>query len=224
MRTIDGLYMPRIKIGAGRGMMAPGTFLLLALATFLAVELAGRTWFPPGRLSQIAESLLLYTALPLAVIQVAGRSPLAGFRINGLTLKYTLGVLALVLPFYVFGALFVPSIRAYYPLWPVTADLSGIAIHAATALALMLGTEVFFRGLLLLALRDVGPVIVLLHVIPYTVLHVGKPPIEVLSSFFAALVWGWADYRCESLVPSLVAHVTGMLVMDLLIVFTPGLS
>lgn len=213
-----------VIIRPDRRPMSPGAFVLLALALFLVLELVARAWSLPGPAGQVAESLLLYTAIPVVVIRAAGRGEWLSLRVDQQILRYAAVVAVLVLPVYVFGALFVGSIRAYYPPWPVEVRVGGIAEHAAVILALMLGTEVMFRGLLLLALREVGPLIVLLHVIPYTLLHIGKPPPEVLSSFFAALIWGWADYRCGSLFPSLLTHTLGMFVMDLLIVLTPGLG
>jgi membrane protease YdiL (CAAX protease family) len=69
-------------------------------------------------------------------------------------------------------------------------------------------TEFLIRGFLMFALvRVVGPVGVVLATLPFVFSHLGKPEIELLSTFFGGLAYGWLDWRTGSIWWSAATHV-----------------
>jgi hypothetical protein len=69
-------------------------------------------------------------------------------------------------------------------------------------------TEFLIRGFLLFALlRVVGPIAVVLATLPLVFSHLSKPEIELLSTFFGGLAYGWLDWRTGSIWWSAASHV-----------------
>lgn len=72
----------------------------------------------------------------------------------------------------------------------------------------MLGWEFLFRGFMLFGLKDKfkeGSIIV--QMIPFVLLHIGKPEIETISTIFTGLLWGYIAYRGKSFWPAYIMHV-----------------
>ncbi|MEW6082913.1 MAG: hypothetical protein AB1576_14385 [Bacillota bacterium] len=59
---------------------------------------------------------------------------------------------------------------------------------------------------------------VLVHLIPYVYVNVGKCLPEVLAPAVAGLFWGIIALESDSIIPSTVSHAAGYFVIDLLIV------
>ena len=56
--------------------------------------------------------------------------------------------------------------------------------------------EFLFRGFLMFTLvRAIGPVGVLIAVMPFAYAHVNKPVIELLSTLGGGLAYGWLAWR-----------------------------
>ena len=122
-----------------------------------------------------------------------------------------------VLPFYIAAAFMFESMRSYYPQWALEATLPSLLGHLFVIAILIFGTEVLFRGLMVLALREYGFWAVLIHLAPYVYIHVGKPAPELIASVFAGLFWGMIARRSNSIIPSTVSHTLGYFLMDLII-------
>lgn len=72
----------------------------------------------------------------------------------------------------------------------------------------MLGWEFLFRGFMLFGLKDKfkeGSIIV--QMIPFVLLHIGKPEIETISTIFTGLLWGYIAYHGKSFWPAYIMHV-----------------
>ena len=71
-------------------------------------------------------------------------------------------------------------------------------------------TEIFFRGFLLFSLsKRFGKWSILLQDIPYIIIHIGKPLLEIPFSGIAGLVFGKINYRSKSFLPSFLLHAIG---------------
>lgn len=113
---------------------------------------------------------------------------------------------------------FFPSMVSYYPRFSVNSwsdFLKGELIMGI----IMFAHEAFFRGFLLfpLAAKE-GKLAIPIQDIPYTLVHLGKPAVEVPYSFFAGIVFGWLDLESESFLPSFLVHWIGSAFFDLLCV------
>jgi membrane protease YdiL (CAAX protease family) len=160
---------------------------------------------PRSLRNQAIERFVLFGLVPLALLFALREDPRRyGLRIGdarrGLIL---LGVLSVVsLPAIVLVAR-VPEIRDWYA--PSMSTTGGVAISNVLDLV---STEFLIRGFLLFALlRAVGPVGVVIAVVPFAFTHIGKPDIELLSTLGGGLVFGWLNWRTGSIWYSAVYHV-----------------
>lgn len=72
----------------------------------------------------------------------------------------------------------------------------------------MLGWEFLFRGFMLFGLKDkFKEGSILIQMIPFALLHLGKPEIETISTIFTGLLWGYICYRGKSFWPAYIMHM-----------------
>jgi hypothetical protein len=174
----------------------------------LAIEVL---WNPSGMFLRAVEKGLVYVLIPFVFARLHGRD--LGLRFDSDVAVNTLGLCAIVLPFYVVaGSL--PVMRSFYPVGDVPLELMPFVYHQFLQFFLALGTEVFYRGILCVWISDIGRKAVFVSPILYTVQHFGKPSPEVLASAPADIFFGWFDYSSDSIVPSVIAHWTGMILTD----------
>jgi len=110
-----------------------------------------------------------------------------------------------------------PDFGAYYPFYRGAgrswADfLAWEAIYLAQFFAL----EAFFRGWWLHATRSLGAASILGMVVPYTMIHFGKPWLEVSGAIVAGVVLGSVSARTRSIWAGVLVHATVALLMDVL--------
>ena len=60
---------------------------------------------------------------------------------------------------------------------------------------------------MLTLVRAIGPIGVLIAVMPFAFAHVGKPALELLSTLGGGLAYGWLAWRTRSIVWGSIAHV-----------------
>jgi uncharacterized protein len=113
---------------------------------------------------------------------------------------------------------FLPSFRAMYPIWGEAFASPGILVPYLLAYGLRFAAvEAFFRGFLLFALyRRFGYHAVAIMVVPYCMIHFGKPFAETLGSIGAGLLLGYLALRGRSWVPGALLHWGIAISMDLL--------
>lgn len=71
----------------------------------------------------------------------------------------------------------------------------------------LLGWEFLFRGFLLAVLgRLVGPNAILLQAVPFALAHLGKPPLETLTTIFGGAYFGWIAWRSRSFLYAFLLH------------------
>jgi membrane protease YdiL (CAAX protease family) len=96
-----------------------------------------------------------------------------------------------------------PDFRAYY-----SPDLASIPDLIVTSTLDLLPAEFLLRGLLMFALiRVIGPIGLLVVQIPFVLVHIGKPEIELFSTLFGGFVYAWVDWRTGSILWSALAHI-----------------
>ena len=72
----------------------------------------------------------------------------------------------------------------------------------------MLGWEFFYRGFMTLGLKDSlkeGAIVV--QMVPFTLLHLGKPMVESIACIPSGLIWGYIAYKGESFWPAFFMHM-----------------
>ncbi|USS41659.1 CPBP-Thermo-1 family intramembane metalloprotease [Thermococcus aggregans] len=162
---------------------------------------------------------LFYVFIPLAVAYLLGfKSHELGFKIGrkeGYTSALALFVLSLPVSIY---ASRLESFRAYYPIFTYT-SWGDFLFKEILIGVIMFAHEAFYRGIILFPLAKKNEWLgIMAQNIPYTLVHVGKPPLELPYSFIAGVVFAKIDLKSKSFLPSFLLHWIGSVVFDLLIV------
>lgn len=203
LRRLSGESVPWVPFAIGSGLLLAVPHLLLDVDSLS---------------EQVLREGLFLLVVPLGLAAVFGRR--LGWRVDRRGIVHAVGLTAFVLPFYVVGST-LPSVRAAYPVWATEPTLAGFLPHAVGTFLVVVAAETFYRGLLCLSVREIGLKCVLISPAIYVVWHVGKPPIELLLAAPADVLFGVVDYRTDSLVPSIVAHATGFILLSWLVMHPP---
>ena len=205
-RTVDavGLELPV------RASIAVAATTLLLLVDFSRVLI-------PASIQDLGHSAVGLRAIALERVVLFGAVPLAivllGFRDRPSRYGLTIGdgragaVLALVgcvvmTPIVLWFAT-LPDVSAYYSV--STASVGEVFI---TNILDLTAAEFLFRGFLMFTLvRAIGPIGVLICVMPFAFGHLGKPVLELLSTLVGGLAYGWLAWRTRSIVWGSIAHV-----------------
>jgi membrane protease YdiL (CAAX protease family) len=205
-RTIDvvGLELP---VRASIAVALAITVLIVDFSRVLlpaSIVASGRG--PEGPRGVALERLVLLGVVPLLVVLLGFRDRPAryglslGDRAAGAIL--TLVGVVVMTPIVLWFAT-LPEVRAFYS--PSTAPLPEVLITNAIDLS---AAEFLFRGFLMFTLvRAIGPLGVLIAVMPFAYAHVGKPALELLSTLGGGLAYGWLAWRTRSIVWGSIAHV-----------------
>lgn len=79
----------------------------------------------------------------------------------------------------------------------------------------LIPAEFLLRGFLMFALwRRIGPLALVVQLVPFVLTHVGKPDIELWSTFVGGSVFAWLDWRTRSILWSALGHVYVLTLME----------
>jgi uncharacterized protein len=157
-------------------------------------------------LNETLTSLVYYAVLPVLVIAVILRkNPLDfGFRLgnHAIWLRYVL--ITVVAAAIILGvASMLPSLTNYYT-QPQFKPLS----YSLTYTVILFSQEYLYRGFLLFGLKDkLKEGAILVQMIPFVLLHLGKPEIETISTVLTGIYFGWVVYRGKSYWPAFIIHL-----------------
>jgi membrane protease YdiL (CAAX protease family) len=157
--------------------------------------------------------------IPLVVITFCGRS-LSDYAIRMCNRKHLAIAVAIGLLFFPvvlitaksadFQTYYLQAMRQSGAItdFPLEISVFGLIRHQVILITYMFAWEWFFRGFLLMSVRRIsGPLVaVLLQAVLFTIMHLGKPTIEVVSSFFGAVILGAWALRARSMMPCFVVH------------------
>jgi membrane protease YdiL (CAAX protease family) len=165
------------------------------------------------------ERAILLGALPFVVL-------VAGFRDTPARYGFTFGAwrwgaglllagLAVMTPIIAWLSTF-PEFSAYYR--AAAAPLATVLLRNVLELG---PAEFLLRGFLMFALlRRIGPLAIIVVQVPFVLTHVGKPEIELWSTFLGGSVFAWLDWRTGSVLWSALGHVY---ILTLMVVLAGGL-
>lgn len=185
------------------------------------VELSGdRLYILYEYLYWFASEAVWFFILPVLTILILHRKPLRSFGLGAgdwrFGLKISLIFYLIMLPI-VWVASASAEFQSVYPHAQLTkADWNLLLIYELGLLVYFIGWEFIWRGYMLFGLKDyTGPAIaVLIQMIPFVVMHYGKPLPETLGSVIAAIALGALALRVRSFWYCVVIHWTVMFTID----------
>lgn len=153
-----------------------------------------------------ASSMVYYAVLPiLSIILLLRKNPLDfGLRLGNWKLwGFHLAIVIIVgLPI-LYGASRMTDVAAYYT--QVEFKLVRYSLEISAAL---FAWEFILRGFLLFGLKEkLGEVSILVQMVPFVLLHFGKPEIEMISTIIMGIYFGYVAYRSNSCWPAVLMHI-----------------
>ena len=173
---------------------------------------------PLGLTPITLERLALFLVVPLVLVVVGFRDRPARYGLRLGDWRWGVGLLlaglAVMTPI-ILALSRLPEFRAYYgdgsePLAPLVLNHLGELIPA----------EFLLRGFLMFALwRRIGPLALVVVQVPFVLTHIGKPDVELWSTFIGGTIFAWLDWRTGSILWSALGHV---FVLTLMVVAVGG--
>lgn len=202
--TIAGLELP---VRASVALTVVTLALLFDYSrTFIPESIQDLGRAAPALRYQAIERAILFGIVPLAIVLLVFRDRPGRYGLTPGDWRWGIGLAlagcAVMTPL-VLALVRVDSFRDYYSISSTnTVDL------VVTNTLDLVPTEFMIRGLLMFALiRAIGPFGVLVATLPFVFSHLGKPEVELFSTLFGGLVYGWLVWRTGSIVWSAAAHI-----------------
>lgn len=201
-RTVNllGLAVPLHSTAVLLGAVA----LLLISRTHDFLPAYGPT-DPRSLRDKAIERFVLFGVVPLLVLLALREDPRRyglgpGDARRGVVLLA--GLVAVTVPAIVLLAA-TPTFRDFYA--PEYSTAPDVLITNALDL---ISTEFLLRGFVMFALlRAIGPLAIVVAVVPFAFAHLDKPEIEMLSTLAGGLVFGWLNWRTRSIWYAGLYHV-----------------
>jgi membrane protease YdiL (CAAX protease family) len=201
---------------AGLDLPLRATVALFVATLVVVLDYAGVLQFHPAidflarepdqNLVRALERAILFGLVPLAVVLLGFRDRPGRYGLKLGEWRWGLGLLlvglAIMTPI-ILGLAQLPAFREYYG----HAPLNAVDRLFANALELV-PAEFVLRGFLLFTLyRRIGPLSLVVVQIPFIFAHVGKPELELYSTFIGGAVFAWLDWRTGSILWSALGHL-----------------
>ncbi len=171
--------------------------------------------------------LVNYVFVPALCIKLVLKGRIRDF---GLGLKHStktwalyVGMLALVLPLAYAASFTAPFLRTY-PKFAGAGESWTVLLLWELAYGLQFFClEFFFRGFLLFALaRTLGALSIFVMIVPYAMIHFGKPPAECVGSIIAGIALGTVALRTRSIYGGVFVHCGVAFSMDVFALIQKG--
>jgi len=152
------------------------------------------------------ERFALFLVVPLAIVALGFRDSPGRYGLRLGDWRWGAGLLLAGL------AVMTPIIIALSGLESFRGYYGGTALPFGQALANnlveLVPAEFLLRGFLMFALwRRVGPLALVIVQVPFVLTHIGKPDVELWSTFIGGSIFAWLDWRTGSILWSALGHV-----------------
>jgi hypothetical protein len=188
----------------------------LFVVTFVVLLDYTRTLFPADVLAlgrspdavryQALERFALFGVVPLAIVLVGFRDRPARYGLQLGDWRWGLGLLlagAAIMTPIILGLARVPQFSDYYGA-PAGSFANAVASNALE----IIPAEFLLRGFLMFVLlRRIGPLAIVVVQVPFIFAHIGKPELELWSTFVGGTIFAWLDWRTGSIVWSALGHL-----------------
>ena len=216
-------------------------FILITTAVILILQyyIASRgfirsvlqTMVPPAQI-EIYESLIwcsmiffLYFLIPFIIVKFVFKEKVSdyGLSLHGLKDHWMpyLTLFIIVLPAVVIAA-GTPAFKTYYPFYGyVSKSIIALAIWELFYGIQFFGVEFFFRGFILFGLKDkLGFYSIFIMIVPYCMIHFGKPMGEAFGAILAGIILGYFALKSKSIFGGVGVHWLVAMTMDILAIYS----
>jgi membrane protease YdiL (CAAX protease family) len=191
--------------------------LFVATAAVLADD-TGLVRFDASPRGIAVERLVVFGLVPLAVVVLNFRDRPGRYGLQLGDWRWGAALLfagVLVMTPVILALATRPDFASYYGVRPAP-----FADVLANNVLELFPAEFLLRGFLLFALlRRIGPLALVVVQVPFIFAHVGKPEIELWSTFIGGTVFAWLNWRTSSIVWSALGHA---FVLTLMLVAVGG--
>ncbi len=192
------------------------------------LEITGNTQL--NRLAYwISIVLIFYIVIPVIFIKLVFREKLSdyGVRLGNLRKDYGvyLVMLVIMLPL-VYLMSKTHSFQLRYPFYNLAHGeklYPNFWLWEGMYFIQFIGVEFFFRGFMLHGTkRQLGFYSILFMVIPYCMIHFGKPMTETIAAIVAGIALGVLSLKSRSIVPGILIHYSVAIAMDFAALYQKG--
>lgn len=149
---------------------------------------------------------LLFLVAPVLVIVLGFRDDVRRYALRVGDWRWGAGLLTagvVVMTPIIVGLAALPVFRGFYGNESTT-----LGVALLNNLVSLIPAEFLLRGFLMFALwRRIGPLALVVVQVPFVLTHIGKPDLELWSTFIGGAVYAWLDWRTGSIVWSALGHV-----------------
>ncbi|MBS1551286.1 MAG: CPBP family intramembrane metalloprotease [Bacteroidetes bacterium] len=203
-------------------------FLSVAIITFLSIVIASPNFYYENfsrdrffsRIYWFLTDGSLMFILPVLSVKFIFREKLSSYGFTLGDKKFGIITSLIFLTVMFITVWFVSGSQTFASTYPqggskVKENFTVFFIYELCVLVYMLGWEFFWRGYMLFGLKEkFGYYTVFIQMIPFFILHKGKPEIELFASIFAGLILGIQALRSRSFIYSWILHWVVMLFID----------
>lgn len=165
--------------------------------------------------------VIFYLVIPILVVKLVFREKLRdyGLRFGNLKKDYRIYIVMLVIMIpLVFWMSTTHSFQLRYPFYELKHDeplYPYFWMWEAMYFVQFIGVEFFFRGFMLHgSRRQLGFYSIFFMVIPYCMIHFGKPMAETFAAIVAGIALGILSLKSRSVVPGILIHYSVAIAMD----------
>jgi membrane protease YdiL (CAAX protease family) len=197
---------------------------VLATTALIAADQTG--WLAPGRVGgdlfgQLGgvnqtslQRLVLFLLVPLAIVVVGFRDDPRRYGLRLGDWRWGSGLLLLGMVVMLPIILWLSSLDQFSDYYGT--DDQPVGALVIDHLVELVPAEFLLRGFLMFALwRRIGPLALVVQLIPFVLTHVGKPEIELWSTFIGGSIFAWLNWRTGSILWSALGHVYVLTLMEL---------
>lgn len=156
--------------------------------------------------SEWISEFLYFAVLPiLVIIFILRKNPLDfGLRPGNIRIwGFWVVVMCLISAAVLYASSFIPSLQVYYH-----TEKFNMLNYFLTNCVLLAAWEFIFRGFLLFGLRKkFGEASIVLQMVPFVLMHLGKPELETISTIITGILFGYIVYRGNSFWPAFIIHL-----------------
>jgi hypothetical protein len=176
-------------------------------------ELCGRVWWGLTRVGgYLAPYLVWRFAFPRDSLRDLGLR-FAGFRQHAWL--YALFVVVMVPILLIVSRQ--SDFGSYYPIYSKAGrSWADFLVWESVYIGQFVGLEMFFRGWWIRTTRIFGTGAIFSMIVPYCMIHFGKPYLEACAALIAGVVLGSLSIRTRSIWAGVAVHVTVAILMDVL--------